>query len=142
MFEGKLTKVFLAMEPPAKLKEELMSQFEAENLNFRIYTHQSDSNPIVSETQLRMEMTSITPLGVVVYSRTASDFQKSLKKIMGQKIERLYQNANMTFVDHAHSEMHEDRMINEEQSYDDLNGYEGGPRPTQPSRFTVKNGTR
>ena len=128
------------MEPHDKLKESLINEFDSENLCFRLFIHNNESNPMVAETQLRMEMTSISPLGVVVYSRNSGDYQKNIKKILTQKIERLYQNANMTLVDAHPSEIHEDRLINEDQSYDDVNGYEPVTRPHQVSRFTAKYG--
>lgn len=130
------------MEPGEKLKEWLINQFDPENLKFRIFSFNSESNSIISETQLRMEMTSISALGLVVYSKIPGDYQKNLKKIMTRKIERLYQNANMTLVDPNQSEIHEDRMINEDESYEDLNGYESGTRPHKISRFTAKFGTQ
>jgi hypothetical protein len=102
--------------------------------------HKNDLNPFIAETQLRMEMTSIYPLGVIIYSNIAGDYQKNLKRIMTRKIETLYNNANITLADANHSEIHEDRMINEEQSYDDLNGYETVNRNTQISRGTHRYG--
>ena len=117
-----------------------MSKFESANLRFRLFLHKNDLNPFVSETQLRMEMTSIYPLGVIIYSNIAGDYQKNLKRIMTRKIETLYNNANITLADANHSEIHEERMINEDQSYEDLHGYETVNRTTQPSRVTQKYG--
>ena len=124
------------------MREALIQIFEKHNLNFRVFCHQTGSNTIVSETQLRLEMTSISPLGVVVYSQIKGDYQKNAKKIISSKIDRLYQNANLTIVDTNHSEINEDRLINEEQSYEDLNGYEIVNRPQKSSQFTRNLGTR
>lgn len=129
------------MEPREKLKEWLINQFEPEHLKFRIFSHSKESNSIVTETQLRLEMTSISPLGVIVYSKTPGDYQNNLKKIMTHKIERLYNNANMTLFDANHSEIHEDRLVNEDRSFEDVNGYEVGPRAQQASRLTGKLGS-
>ena len=134
-------KVFLASDPGDKIRESLLTQFEEANLKFRIFTHKQELNSTIAETQLRLEMTSITPLGVIVYSRIEGDYSKNLKKIMNLKIDRLINNANITlFADTNHSEIHEDRMINEEQSFEDLNGYEIVNRSRQISKLTNRPG--
>jgi hypothetical protein len=130
--------VFLTSDPSETVREEIMSKFEKANLPFRLFLHRNDLNPFVSETQLRMEMTSIYPVGVIIYSQVAGDYQKNLKKIMTQKIQTLYDNANITMADANHSEINEDRLINEDQSFDDLHGYETVNRPPKNSQFSHK----
>ena len=80
----------------SKLSCSLINQFEKINSKFRIYTHTKDSNSFEAETQLRLELTEISSLALIVYSRVKGDYEKNLKKILTQKIDRLYNNANVT----------------------------------------------
>lgn len=132
--------VFLSKEPSDKVRESLIVTFEKNNLKFRIFCHQNGINTIVSETQLRMEMTSISPLGMILYSQISENYQRNAKKIISQKIDRLYHNANLTLVENNHSEINEDRLVNEDESYDDLNGYETLSRNRNNTQFTQKMG--
>jgi hypothetical protein len=86
-------------------------------------------------------MTSISPLGMILYSQISENYQKNAKKIINQKIDRLYRNANLTLVDNNHSEIHEDRLVNEDESFEDLNGYEAVNRKRNSTLYSQKIGT-
>lgn len=110
--------------PSETIIQPLLEHGKEYNYAIRLCSLTPEKTSIQYETEIRVEMTEINPIGLIVYSQNPRDYEQNLDDWMKIKTNRLYENANFTrFVD-DHPNLQHSRYENENAEIEDLHGYE------------------
>ena len=113
------------MDPEGQFLNDLEDQANAHNVQVRIFSNQGNFGSVFATTNIRFELTSIEPIGMVIYSIAVGDYQNNLKFIINKKIQQLYENANMTNISIDESEIiDKSRFEDEDKDHKDINNFE------------------
>ena len=112
------------MEPKLEHIEKIDYFCNSHRINNRVFNLPIHLQSIREETQLRMEMTDIRPIGIVILNSFSNDFYTHKQFMTQDLIKRLYENANTTYMTMNDSGIHHTRFEDNDESYEDLNGYE------------------
>lgn len=115
------------MEPKSEHLDKIDHFCNKYKIKHRIFTLPVHLQSFREETQLRMEITDINPIGVVILNATKDNFSHHKEFIAQDVLKRLYENANTTYMTNNDSGIHPSRLQDHDESYEDLTGYENIP---------------